>query len=346
MVPCTPGPATVTASQACVETALGALDNVHRGHGDDANAHATTNNGLYPLNHDDFFANDDKAAQAYLFGSSDEDAVSGEVQLNHVTGHDLYSHDPFLEGSSPAMIHLAGKSVGKCSKKSKGSRVRAAERAARSLLGGAPAAVDAVNTADTVNTTSKRLKDSNTNKTSKLSKKAAVATKKSTRVATMTARAAASAAAKDAKAPMSKRRTRNEADSAGDIDGLSSQDLKTPVASQQSTGSRSQRSTGKKATKKSLAGRPLNTPIVKKIKKSEGTTTKRRAPMPWVLNTVVCPRTGHILAAGQVPPAEWCTQCMATSTPVWRAGPFGHKTLCNACGVRWMKQLPVQNRKK
>lgn len=24
-------------------------------------------------------------------------------------------------------------------------------------------------------------------------------------------------------------------------------------------------------------------------------------------------------------------------TPVWRAGPHGPKTLCNACGVRWMK---------
>jgi hypothetical protein len=24
-------------------------------------------------------------------------------------------------------------------------------------------------------------------------------------------------------------------------------------------------------------------------------------------------------------------------TPVWRAGPQGPKTLCNACGVRYMK---------
>ena len=24
-------------------------------------------------------------------------------------------------------------------------------------------------------------------------------------------------------------------------------------------------------------------------------------------------------------------------TPVWRAGPSGPKTLCNACGVRYMK---------
>ena len=28
---------------------------------------------------------------------------------------------------------------------------------------------------------------------------------------------------------------------------------------------------------------------------------------------------------------------MMQSTPVWRAGPLGPKTLCNACGVRYMK---------
>eukprot|EP00879_Flechtneria_rotunda_P007169 GHRR01007524.1.p1 GENE.GHRR01007524.1~~GHRR01007524.1.p1 ORF type:complete len:606 (+),score=251.62 GHRR01007524.1:760-2577(+) len=32
-----------------------------------------------------------------------------------------------------------------------------------------------------------------------------------------------------------------------------------------------------------------------------------------------------------------CTHCGAVSTPVWRAGPAGPKTLCNACGVRFMK---------
>ncbi|GAX85790.1 hypothetical protein CEUSTIGMA_g13205.t1 [Chlamydomonas eustigma] len=32
-----------------------------------------------------------------------------------------------------------------------------------------------------------------------------------------------------------------------------------------------------------------------------------------------------------------CTSCGAKVTPVWRAGPQGPKTLCNACGVRYMK---------
>jgi len=33
-----------------------------------------------------------------------------------------------------------------------------------------------------------------------------------------------------------------------------------------------------------------------------------------------------------------CVSCGVTETPLWRAGPAGPKTLCNACGVRWRKQ--------
>lgn len=33
----------------------------------------------------------------------------------------------------------------------------------------------------------------------------------------------------------------------------------------------------------------------------------------------------------------YCHQCQATETPLWRAGPAGPKTLCNACGVRYRK---------
>eukprot|EP00737_Agarophyton_chilense_P004641 gb/GEZJ01006010.1/.p1 GENE.gb/GEZJ01006010.1/~~gb/GEZJ01006010.1/.p1 ORF type:complete len:414 (+),score=18.87 gb/GEZJ01006010.1/:620-1861(+) len=32
-----------------------------------------------------------------------------------------------------------------------------------------------------------------------------------------------------------------------------------------------------------------------------------------------------------------CVHCHTTETPLWRAGPAGPKTLCNACGVRWKK---------
>uniref|UniRef100_A0A7S4MS95 GATA-type domain-containing protein n=1 Tax=Vannella robusta TaxID=1487602 RepID=A0A7S4MS95_9EUKA len=32
-----------------------------------------------------------------------------------------------------------------------------------------------------------------------------------------------------------------------------------------------------------------------------------------------------------------CTECNKTETPMWRVGPSGYKTLCNACGIRWRR---------
>lgn len=32
-----------------------------------------------------------------------------------------------------------------------------------------------------------------------------------------------------------------------------------------------------------------------------------------------------------------CTHCQTEKTPLWRQGPSGKGTLCNACGVRWLK---------
>lgn len=32
-----------------------------------------------------------------------------------------------------------------------------------------------------------------------------------------------------------------------------------------------------------------------------------------------------------------CVHCLSTETPLWRSGPDGPKTLCNACGVRYKK---------
>lgn len=34
-----------------------------------------------------------------------------------------------------------------------------------------------------------------------------------------------------------------------------------------------------------------------------------------------------------------CTKCGRTDSPEWRKGPRGPKTLCNACGLRWAKQV-------
>jgi hypothetical protein len=69
-----------------------------------------------------------------------------------------------------------------------------------------------------------------------------------------------------------------------------------------------------------------------------GRVATRKAPQVWIKGEVKDPRTGEMIQ--DVPPGVFCTQCTATTTPVWRAGPFGHKTLCNACGVRWMKVDP------
>lgn len=46
------------------------------------------------------------------------------------------------------------------------------------------------------------------------------------------------------------------------------------------------------------------------------------------------------------PPDMRCVHCSATETPLWRAGPAGPKTLCNACGVRWKKTGSVIPRAK
>uniref|UniRef100_A0A6T5W2Z0 GATA-type domain-containing protein n=1 Tax=Erythrolobus australicus TaxID=1077150 RepID=A0A6T5W2Z0_9RHOD len=32
-----------------------------------------------------------------------------------------------------------------------------------------------------------------------------------------------------------------------------------------------------------------------------------------------------------------CSHCGTSDTPLWRLGPQGAKTLCNACGLRWRK---------
>ncbi|CAN1219655.1 GATA transcription factor 16 [Linum perenne] len=42
-----------------------------------------------------------------------------------------------------------------------------------------------------------------------------------------------------------------------------------------------------------------------------------------------------------------CSDCKATSTPLWRCGPAGPKSLCNACGIRYTKKIrPDKKRAK
>ncbi|GLJ18985.1 hypothetical protein SUGI_0339400, partial [Cryptomeria japonica] len=35
---------------------------------------------------------------------------------------------------------------------------------------------------------------------------------------------------------------------------------------------------------------------------------------------------------------RWCFTCHTTTTPLWRSGPMGPKSLCNACGIRYKKK--------
>lgn len=35
---------------------------------------------------------------------------------------------------------------------------------------------------------------------------------------------------------------------------------------------------------------------------------------------------------------KFCSDCKTTKTPLWRGGPNGPKTLCNACGIRYRKR--------
>ncbi|KAL7589083.1 hypothetical protein Lser_V15G41415 [Lactuca serriola] len=37
-----------------------------------------------------------------------------------------------------------------------------------------------------------------------------------------------------------------------------------------------------------------------------------------------------------------CTDCQTTRTPLWRGGPSGPKSLCNACGIKYNKKRRTQ----
>ncbi|CAH8351643.1 unnamed protein product [Eruca vesicaria subsp. sativa] len=46
----------------------------------------------------------------------------------------------------------------------------------------------------------------------------------------------------------------------------------------------------------------------------------------------------RILGGGDTLLDRRCTNCDTTSTPLWRNGPRGPKSLCNACGIRFKKE--------
>ncbi|CAK8569846.1 unnamed protein product [Lathyrus sativus] len=42
------------------------------------------------------------------------------------------------------------------------------------------------------------------------------------------------------------------------------------------------------------------------------------------------------------PTSRVCAECQTTSTPLWRSGPMGPKSLCNACGIRQRKAIRAE----
>ncbi|GFY94917.1 GATA transcription factor 16 [Actinidia rufa] len=43
---------------------------------------------------------------------------------------------------------------------------------------------------------------------------------------------------------------------------------------------------------------------------------------------------------------KYCADCKTTKTPLWRSGPGGPKSLCNACGIRYRKKRSDKEKKK
>ncbi|KAI9080248.1 hypothetical protein K1719_037642 [Acacia pycnantha] len=37
-----------------------------------------------------------------------------------------------------------------------------------------------------------------------------------------------------------------------------------------------------------------------------------------------------------------CRECRTRTTPLWRAGPDGPRSLCNACGLRFRKRMALR----
>jgi hypothetical protein len=51
--------------------------------------------------------------------------------------------------------------------------------------------------------------------------------------------------------------------------------------------------------------------------------------------------TDNIITADGQRVRRGCLNCGCQKTPQWRMGPTGPKTLCNACGVRFRKGMPM-----
>lgn len=72
---------------------------------------------------------------------------------------------------------------------------------------------------------------------------------------------------------------------------------------------------------------------------SEEAEAKRSRLQPEEMPTAPVRRTGKLVSG------RTCVECGATQTPQWREGPAGPKTLCNACGVRYVRAQQRANKR-
>ncbi|KAL6751810.1 hypothetical protein V8C86DRAFT_1814530 [Haematococcus lacustris] len=72
-------------------------------------------------------------------------------------------------------------------------------------------------------------------------------------------------------------------------------------------------------------------PLVPLARSSRGGRNRRRPGPDGGPPTSIC------LKPAPNPYGQACTACDTLTTPVWRAGPHGPSTLCNACGLRYAK---------
>lgn len=73
---------------------------------------------------------------------------------------------------------------------------------------------------------------------------------------------------------------------------------------------------------KSDKGHGRQVPGKPRSKRAGGRTWSLHSPLP-------------LGGSSALPGKRCCSHCKAETTPQWRAGPLGPKTLCNACGVRY-----------
>ncbi|CAG8818913.1 8693_t:CDS:2, partial [Gigaspora rosea] len=69
-------------------------------------------------------------------------------------------------------------------------------------------------------------------------------------------------------------------------------------------------------------------------------------PSPTILpqqdnNNIIHQQVIHLLMV-----QKKCESCHTSSSPEWRRGPTGHKTLCNACGLRYSRTIAREIRKR